>query len=99
MLNFVAFKVNGFIDQPGVNLSQFQVINRFYSRAGGGGNTSPKFLFGKSASGAVRYVFGLSVLNMTGHLIIFLRVNFPYPGSQHFSNPYSSNSWVLEAHL
>ena len=36
MLNFVAFKVNGFIDQPGVNLSQFQVINRLYSRAGGG---------------------------------------------------------------
>lgn len=43
-------------------------------------------------------VFGLSVLNMTGHLII-LFVNFPYPGPQHFSNPYSSNSWVWEAHL
>lgn len=29
VLNFVSFRVNDFIDQPGVNLSQFQVINRF----------------------------------------------------------------------
>ena len=58
MLNFVSFKVNGFIDQPGVNLSQFQVINRLYSRAGG--DTSPKFLFGKSGSGAVRFLDSLS---------------------------------------
>ena len=28
VLNFVSFRVNDFIDQQGVNLSQFQVINR-----------------------------------------------------------------------
>ena len=91
MLNFVAFKVNGFIDQPGVNLSQSQVINRLYSRAGGG--YFPQIPIWQVCFWSSK-VFGLSVLNMTGHLIIFLRVNFPYPGSQHFSNPYSSNSWV-----
>lgn len=68
MLNFVSFKVNGFIDQPGVNLSQFQVINRLYSRAGGG--YFPQIPIWQVCFWSSK-VFGLSVLNMTGHLIIF----------------------------